>query len=204
MRELILASTSAYRRQLLAAAGIQVRCEAPEVDERAAEDAIRAEDPVVLARELARIKAIAVARRHPQALVIGADQVGYDPDEPGVRFGKPLDAVDHLDRLRSLVGRRHVLVTGLALIGGGHEIVEHETTEMVVRSDVEDAELAAYVATAEGAGCAGGYAVEGRGIFLFERIEGDWTNVIGLPIPRLIGLLRACGWRFSTTPLAGG
>lgn len=191
MRELILASTSPYRRRMLVDAGITVRTESPGVDERA----VQGSDPVELARELARRKARAVAERNPGAWVLGADQVVHDPDRAGDPYGKPADPEDHLRTLRAMVGRRHALVTGYAVIGPGVEVVGHEITMMYVRADLQDDELVAYVATGEGSGCAGGYAVEGRGVFLFDRIDGDWFNVIGLPLLRVMDVLRAHGWR---------
>lgn len=196
MRELILASTSPYRRQLLESAGIAFRAESPGVDERE----IQLADPVALATALARKKAFAVAARHPEALIIGADQVGYDLDPDGrptgAPFGKPTDREAQFQRLRAMVGRRHALVTAVVLKGPEVELVEHETTVLVARDDLEADELRAYVDTGEGLGCAGGYAAEGRGGFLFERVDGDWSNVIGLPMFRLVSMLRRCGWRF--------
>jgi septum formation protein len=192
MPDLYLASTSRWRQRLLADAGIPVLTESPGVDERS----VTIADPVGLASELARRKARAVFARHPESWVLGADQVGFDLDPPGELFGKPTDPEDHLRRLRSMVGRRHALVTAFALVGPDIERVEHETTVLTVRADLEEEELRAYVASGEGSGCAGGYAAEGRGVFLFERIDGDWSNVIGLPILRVMTALRAHGWRF--------
>ncbi len=198
MEALWLASTSPWRRRMLEAAGLRIRAEAPGVDERSV---LRA-DPVELARELALQKARAVAARHPGEWVLGADQVGYDPElrEP---FGKPADPEDHLARLASLVGRSHVLVTGFALVRGGdtpEEVVEDVSTSLVVRADLTREELLAYVRTGEGSGCAGGYAIEGLGAFLFERVDGDWFNVVGLPLLRVMTLLRERGWRFEVAP----
>lgn len=195
-----LASTSPWRRRLLQAAGVRVEVEAPGTDERA----VTLPDPVALARELARRKALAVAERHPGDWVIGSDQVGFDP-EIGEPFGKPDDPGDHLRRLRALAGRPHVLVTGVALIRVGRdgevdEEVFDERTTLHVRADLSDDELRAYVATGEGSGCAGGYAIEGLGAFLFERIEGDWFNVVGLPLLGLMSALRERGWRFGGDP----
>lgn len=190
MRELILASTSPWRRALLAEVGLAVRCEAPGVDE-ASDEA----DPEALARELAVRKARAVAARFPDAWVIGADQVAFDLEDRAP-FGKPRDPADHLARLRGMVGRTHGLVTGLALTGPGFEDVIAEETRMVVRADLADDELAAYVATGEGSGCAGGYAAERRGAFLFARVDGDFFNVVGMPVLRLFELFRHRGWRF--------
>lgn len=192
MPELILASTSPWRRQMLQAAGIPVRGEAPGVDE----DLVTDPDPVARARELAVRKARAVAARFPDAWVIGADQVAASLEGDRAPFGKPRDPEDHLARLRALRGGRHALVTGWAILGPGLAHVAHTETVMHVRSDLEDAELAAYVACGEGAGCAGGYAAEGRGAFLFSRIEGDWFNVLGLPLLEVMSVLRAHGWRY--------
>lgn len=190
--ELILASTSPYRVQLLRSAGIEARPEAPHVDEAA----IWSADPVELARERARAKARAVAARFPGARVIGADQVGFDLDGDRSIFGKPENRADQMRRLQAMRGRRHALVTAVVLASPRGEIVEHSTSTLGLRADLTDAELQAYVDTGEGEGCAGGYAAEGRGIFLFDHIDGDWTNIIGLPMVLVITLLRREGWRF--------
>ena len=194
MRRLVLASTSPMRRQLLATAGLAVEAVAPGVDEASAV----ANDPVGLVRELAHRKAVAVAHQHPDAWVIGADQVVFDPalQQP---WGKPPDPATHRARLMAMRGAEHHLVTGLAVVGPGIDAVEHQLTRLVVRGDVSDEEIAAYVATGEGAWCAGGYAAEAKGSFLFERIDGDWSNVMGLPLFRLYDLLRRHGWRFGAT-----
>lgn len=189
MRPIVLASTSPWRAALLRDAGIVAVCEAPGVDERAVVIA----EPSALASELARRKAWAVAPRHPDAWVIGADQVVTDGREI---WGKPVDADDHLARLRGMVGMAHQLVTGWCVVGPEGEAGGVVVTTMRVRADLEDAELRAYVATGEGTGCAGGYAAEGRGAFLFEAIDGEWSNVIGLPMSAVLGELRRRGWRF--------
>ena len=188
--DLVLASTSPWRRALLEDAGFRVEGVAPGVDERAC----TLTAPVELARELARRKAAAVATQRPQAFVVGADQVAH---LDGEAFGKPEDPADHLRRLTSLRGRTHDLVTGVALVGGGVERVFHETTRIRFRSDLTDAELQAYVASGEGAGCAGGYEAEHRGAWLIESVEGSWSNVLGLPVMRLISELRGLGWRLT-------
>lgn len=190
MPDLILASTSRWRRQMLLDVGVDVQTEAPEVDERA----FTADGPVELATLLARKKAEAVAARHPSAMVLGADQVVWDGCEV---FGKPRDSADHLARLCAMRGESHELVTAVCLLGPDLDVSLLERTKMTVRADLSDEELAAYVVSGEGSGCAGGYAVEGRGLFLFERIEGDWHNVIGLPLMRVLDVLRARGWRYG-------
>lgn len=190
--QLVLASTSPWRRRILEEAGLRVRCESPQVDE----SLVRSPDPVALVRELARRKAEAVAARLPDAWVLGADQVAFDP-ATGAIWGKPPDPDEHLRRLQAMRGRSHALVTGYALVAPDGVTVRHERTDMRVRADLTDGELAAYVATGEGSGCAGGYAAEARGAFLFEAVEGDWLNVLGLPLFRVFDLLRERGWRFE-------
>jgi septum formation protein len=127
--------------------------------------------------------------------VVGADQVLWDGHEV---IGKPADAADHLRRLRGFRGRSHTLLTGWHVVGpGGVHRSGVERTVLWVRGDLSDAELAAYVATGEGTGCAGGYAVEGHGAWLFERIDGDWFNVVGLPLLAVLTALRELGWRYD-------
>lgn len=182
----ILASTSPARRALLSSVGLAHEALSPGVDE----DVPPGTGPAETARVLAFRKAAAVAARHPDAIVIGADQV---LDFEGRPFGKPADEADALAGLRRLSGRAHSLVTGLAVLApGAPPLVEEERTILHVRA-LSDDEARRYVATGEWRGCAGGYRVEGRGLALFERIEGDWTNVLGLPMPRLLGHLRRLG-----------
>lgn len=178
---------------MLESAGFDVRCVPPEIDESLA----LAADPCDRAARLARQKARAVADRLPGAWVLGADQVAWDGAEV---FGKPRDAADHLARLRSLRGRSHDLVTAFAIVHPDGEDAGLETTRLWMRADLGDDELAAYVAGGEGTGCAGGYAAEGRGAWLFSRIEGDWNNVLGLPLFAVIAALRARGWRMPGPP----
>ena len=193
MSELILASGSQWRRQLLQSVGIQCRAEASGVEE----DHGASADPTALATLLSEQKAEAVAARYPEAWVLGADQVAYDPEAPEGHFGKPRNPVDHLARLKAMRGRPHVLVTGWTLLGPGLRRQGSVRTTLHVRADLEDAELQAYVASGEGSGCAAGYMAEGRGAFLFERIDGDWFNVLGLPLHDIWSVLRAEGWRFG-------
>jgi septum formation protein len=185
--ELVLASTSSGRKALLESLGVAFRCEAPGVEEdvpvgTAVRDA---------AAMLAERKARAVAGRHPTALVIGSDQiVSLD----GVPLGKPKDAVAARKQLLSLSGRGHEVVTGVCLVGPGFFSCEVDVARMKVFALSAD-ELDAYVATNEWKGCAGGYRIEGRGQALFESVDGDRTGVVGLPMGRLVRLLREAGVR---------
>lgn len=193
--EVLLASGSPWRRELLLRAGLPCRCEAPEVEEAE----IEGEDPVQTARLRALAKARWVAGRNPGRLVIGADQVLWDEAEPRPKaIGKPASAEAQLARLRSFVGRRHALCTAVALLApeewGGEEVFEVRS-RVRFRADLTDQELLAYVQWGEARACAGGYMVEGRGAALIEEVEGDLFNVIGLPIFALVGRLRARGLR---------
>ncbi len=188
MQELILASGSQWRAKMLRDAGVRVRCIESLVDE----SVVQAMDPVVLATTLARAKADVVHQANSSSWVLGADQVVFFEGEV---FGKPTDPADHLRRLRSMRGCTHQLVTAFVLLGPNGQVSEgHERTDLTVRADLSDAELRAYVQTGEGSGCAGGYAVEGHGAWLFESINGDWNNVIGLPLFRVLTVLRQYGW----------
>lgn len=200
---LVLASTSPWRRKILEDAGWTVEVEAPGVDEG---PLVGATPPDTAARRAAA-KAEAVAARHRPAPVaggawiLGADQVLVDGDEA---VGKPRDPADHLARLRSLRGRPHDLVTAWSLrhVPPPGERPQapadgRERTRLWMRDDLGDDELEAYVAGGEGRGCAGGYAIEGQGAFLFARVEGDWSNIVGLPLFAIQDALRARGWRFG-------
>jgi septum formation protein len=173
---------------MLESAGLAVTCVDPGVDE----DALVEVDPVRRASRLAAAKAEAVAVGREHQWVIGADQVVHLHGEV---FGKPRDPADHLARLRSMRGRHHELVTGWALRGPGAPGDGVVVTTMRVRADLTDQELSDYVATGEGAGCAGGYMAEAQGAFLFEAVDGDWFNIVGLPLFELMTALRARGWR---------
>lgn len=177
---------------MLADVGLFVTGEAAQIDE----SAIGGEGPREVALARARAKAKDVASRHPGAWVIGADQVVH---QNGEVFGKPPNPAAHRARLASMRGCSHELVTGWVLLGPGEPAEGLCTTRMVVRGDLTEDELEAYVADGEGSGCAGGYAAEGKGAFLFERVEGDWFNVIGLPLLDVLGALRHRGLRFPMT-----
>ena len=190
MPPLILASTSPWRRRMLECAGLAPQVVAPGVDEQTVQD----DDPIRLVRELARLKAGAVAAQHPEAWVIGADQVLFDGR--GIH-GKPSSEEEHLGRLLSMRGQTHLLVTGYRIVGPGIDVWDHETTRLTLRSDLEVEELRRYVASGEASNCAGGYAIEGHGVFLFSEIDGDYFNVLGLPLLRVLDALRAHGWRYE-------
>jgi len=189
---LVLASTSRWRLGLLEAAGIPCTAVAPEVDEDAIGSA--GDGPVRVARDRALAKARAVAALHPGRLVVGADQVVH---LDGEWIGKPIDEADWMRRLQAFAGRSHLLTTAVALVDDHGEDCFAVDSVVRFRSDLTSADLRAYIHHGEASGCAGGYMVEGRGVWLVEAVEGDWTNVVGLPVFALVQRLRDRGWRLS-------
>lgn len=186
--ELVLASTSPARRALLDGLGLPWRAVSPGVDE-AVPGALTVQQQVAL---LAERKARAVLAQAPQALVIGADQLASLDGQP---LGKPADEAAARAQLESLRGRSHRLYTAVCVAGPGFLGSEVDVATLTV-GPLSDAEVAGYVATGEWQGCAGAYRIEGRGQALFTRIEGDRTAIQGLPMPRLVQLLREAGVRF--------
>jgi len=184
---LLLASTSPARRALMDALGVPYQAEAPGVDEQ-----VPPGTPVEQATAmLARRKAEAVARANPDALVLGADQL---VELDGDALGKPPDEASALRQLQALSGRSHRIVTGVCLLGpaAGVDLREVDVVVMTLFPLPEE-ELRRYVATGEWRGCAGGYRVEGRGQALFQDIQGDRTSVQGLPMLRVVRMLRRAG-----------
>lgn len=181
--ELVLASASPRRRELLAQLGLPFQLFAPELDETPGADA---RDAVALVRRLARTKAEAGRRAFPQAVVIGADTEVALPGEPVL--GKPADADDAKRMLRSLAGRTHDVTTGMCVAAPGGLELRAVVTRVRLRP-LDEAEIAWYVATGEPAGKAGAYAIQGKGGLFVEAIEGSWSNVVGLPMAELTAML---------------
>ncbi|ODC02987.1 septum formation protein Maf [Terasakiispira papahanaumokuakeensis] len=206
MRPLILASGSIYRQQLLQKLRLPFVTASPDIDETP----LANETPSALVKRLAWHKAAAVAEQHPDALVIGSDQVciaddsPQDPANPMVKkvdeknatiLGKPGTPERAVAQLMALNGRRITLLTGLCLFDSAsleaHTIVEPFTVHFRTLSR---AEIEHYVALEQPLDCAGSFKAEGLGITLFERLEGDDPNtLIGLPLIRLTQLLQKMG-----------
>lgn len=179
---LLLASASPARRRLLEQAAIAHRVQVSGVDEEAIQDA----DPRRLVQLLARAKAQAVRDTCSDAAitaVLGCDSVLVFEGEV---FGKPVDAAEAITRWQRMAGGWGELHTGHCLLAG-QGVAPYERlatiTTRVQFAPLNDAEIAAYVATGEPLQCAGGFALEGRGGALVERIEGCFSNVIGLSLP---------------------
>jgi septum formation protein len=178
---LLLASTSPQRKAILEQLRIPFDVVAPNYHEATPEDA----DPLQVVREHAHGKAWSVADIAEDRPVIGVDTAVV---LGGRIFGKPADASDAEQMLEELSGKTHVVVSGLCLLTPGWEELEHETTQVAFR-ELTPRDLGTYVATGEWEGRAGAYAIQGRGASLVRFIEGDYLNVVGLPVALLIRLL---------------
>lgn len=173
-RQFILASASPRRAELLAAAGFTFTVAHADLDETP----LAAEPAGSYVRRLAEAKARAVAERYPDAVVLGADTtVVVDGDI----LGKPADAADAVAMLRRLQGRAHEVMTGVAVVVGGQVRVELATTR-VWFAFMADREIAAYVASGEPMDKAGAYGIQGRAACYVTRIDGSYSNVVGLPV----------------------
>jgi nucleoside triphosphate pyrophosphatase len=189
---LVLASKSKVRRSLLAAAGIPIDVQAAELDERAIEGGAATNEPSDVARHLAREKALVVGRSHPQRLVLGADQVlALD----GKRFTKPPDRTAARAQLRALSGRTHSLHSAVACVQNGVVAFEHVGVARLTMRTLSGEFLEAYLDAAVGAAMesVGAYQLEGLGSQLFERVEGDYFAILGLPLLEVLGFLRRHG-----------
>jgi septum formation protein len=189
---LVLASRSASRSAVLAGAGVPVDILPADIDERAIETQAGLRSPSQIALLLARAKASAISAKLPERLVLGADQTLALEQR---LFAKPADLAAASDQLKSLRGRTHELHSAVVVARGGAVLFEHcEIARLTMRS-FSDRFLAAYVGAAGLAVTAsvGAYQVEGIGIQLFERIEGDHFTILGLPLLRLLQFLRQHG-----------
>jgi septum formation protein len=187
---LLLASTSPTRRKLLESAGLPVDTQAPGIDERAIDP--RNLDPLSLARHLADEKALAVSRRHPERLVLGADQVLACDAEV---FHKPGDREAARAQLRRLSGRSHVLRSAGALARGGAVIDTFDASALLAMRPLSDDAIDTYLAAAgpDALQSVGVYQLENLGIHLFEKVEGDHSTILGLPLLPLLAALRRLG-----------
>jgi septum formation protein len=177
---LVLASASPRRRALLEAAGVAVDVDPVDVDEAR----LDGESPAQYVERLAREKAAAGARRHPDALVLGADTtVTLD----GAVLGKPVDAAEAAGMLRRLSGRTHEVLTGIAIAWRG-AIASHVERTAVAMAPLSEADIAWYVASGEPLDKAGAYAIQGLASRFIPRIDGSYANVVGLPVTAVLGL----------------
>ena len=186
MPQLILASTSRYRQELLARLRLPFEAVSPEVDEAA----LPGEAPAALAERLALAKARAVAARFPGAVVIGSDQVA---DLGGEAIGKPGSHAAATVQLRRMSGREVIFQTAVAIVATGLAAIER--AEVRVRFRVlSEAAIEAYLRADEPYDCAGSAKIESLGVALLEAVESDDpTALVGLPLIRTCALLRRTG-----------
>lgn len=188
---LILASGSPFRRQLLENAGIDFTVVRPEVDERFVEAPLKSSGatPEEVAQILAEAKAIEVSERNPDALVIGSDQT-LSLDDEALHKAEDMEAARR--RLLALSGRMHQLNSAVALARNGETLWRHVEVARLTMRALEPAYIGRYLARAgeKVLGSVGAYQIEGVGIQLFERIEGDYFTIVGLPLLPLLAKLR--------------
>ncbi|MFZ4518693.1 MAG: Maf family protein [Microthrixaceae bacterium] len=183
----VLASASPRRRELLARLGVEVEVDPADLDERP-RPGERATD---LALRLAAAKAATVAARHRGRVVLAADTVVEAPD--GAVLGQPVDDGDAVRMLTSLAGAEHHVVTAVAVVGADGVEATAVERAAVRFAALDREEIDEYVATGEPTGKAGAYAVQGIGAVLVERVNGDPTTVIGLPLRVAARLLAGAG-----------
>jgi septum formation protein len=185
--EIILASASPRRAELLESAGIRFDVVPGHIDETPLPD----EPPVEHVLRLAREKALEVARRESGRYFIGADTIVVCDDEI---MGKPQGDADATRMLRQLAGRSHQVITGFAVYDQTAErLITSAVSTEVVFTELSDAEIAAYVATGCPLDKAGAYAIQGGAAYMVARINGSYTNVVGLPLCEVVGVLRELG-----------
>lgn len=188
--ELVLASSSPRRVELLKLVGITPdRIDPADIDETP----LKGETPPRLAARLAMTKAGVVAERAPDAVVLAADTV--------VSVGRRLlekaaDEAECVRFLRLLSGRGHRVYTGVAVVAAGR-LTQRVVEARVTFKPLSDAEIAAYVASGEWRGKAGGYGIQGRAGAFVTRLVGSYPAVMGLPLPETVNLLNGAGWRAS-------
>lgn len=186
-QELILASSSPRRRDLLASLGLQFRVvpaelvEIPSPHEAARDFAVR----------VAEKKALVVGTKYPSAWVIGADTIVV---VEGEILGKPLDRADAKRMLQRLAGREHLVLTGYVLlkVAAEKKLKGVEETRVKINA-LEEREIEWYINTGEPFDKAGAYAIQGKGAFMVEWIKGSYTNVVGLPLCQLVRFFKDAG-----------
>lgn len=187
MRRIVLASESPRRKELLERAGLSFEVASSDFEE----DLSLPLPPLELARRLSRGKAESVASRYPDSIVIAADTFIV---LAGKVLGKPASAAEAARMLRAMSGRAHSVITGYTVLDtkSGREVSEAVETAVRFR-ELTEAEIDGYVATGEPLDKAGAYAIQGLGGALVEKVEGDYDNVVGLPVAALLEALRSFG-----------
>ena len=183
--EIVLASTSPRRQELLRQLGLAFRIVPSNFDEQVPEPL----EPAALVRHLALMKAREVLRQAPDALVIGADTVVV---LEGDILGKPRDRAHAIAMLERLQGREHQVMTGVALVKGERSLVAHEVTTVRFRS-LDRGQIERYVESGDPMDKAGAYGIQGRAAAMVSSISGDYFTVVGLPLSRTVQMLSEFG-----------
>ena len=182
--DLVLASASPRRKEILERLGFEFEV----IPAGLQEDQVLSEDPERNVKLLAELKGVDVQRMRPRKTIIAADTIVRCD---GVTLGKPADPEEAFEMLRSLSGREHSVITGVALIAPpNRRIVESESTKVFFRA-ISDAEISRYIDTSEPFGKAGAYAIQGLASAFVDRIEGCYFNVVGLPVALLFRMFGA-------------
>jgi septum formation protein len=189
-KPLILASQSHARRALLANAGITFEAIPAEINERAIQHASGLSSPGEIAALLAREKAVSVSLRRPDQFVVGADQTLALNER---LFSKPAGRAQAADQLRALAGRTHELHSAVAVARDGVTLFAEAAIARMTMRPLDDAAISAYLDAAGEAvtTSVGAYQLEGLGVHLFDRIEGDHFTILGLPLLPLLKFLRS-------------
>lgn len=188
--ELVLASTSRYRRELLERLGVPFHCAAPPVDEDAYKQS--GVDPIELAQQLARAKALSLHEQFPRAAIIGCDQVAVCG---GHVLGKPGTVERAIEQLLRMNGRTHELVTAVC-VWHAERVYEHTDRTRLTMRRLNRATIERYVAADQPLDCAGSYKLECRGIGLFAEIDtSDPSAITGLPLMAVTRMLADLGWQ---------
>jgi septum formation protein len=189
--DLVLASTSAYRRALLERLGVPFRCRAPLCDESALQGKATSIEPRLLAEELAFAKASSLTAQEREVTIIGCDQlVAFE----GRIYGKPGTAEHAVEQLARMSGKTHELITALVVLRGVETYRHTDITRLRIRTMSRDA-IERYIDADRPMDCAGSYKLESRGIVLFDRIDSDDPSAItGLPLIALVTILHELGF----------
>lgn len=186
-KNLILASRSPRRSELLRSLGLEFEVSPSKVDEITDPE----QSPEQNATNIARDKARWVARRNPGSYVLGADTMVVLDQEI---IGQPSDEEDACRILSKLAGKQHRVITGVVLISPNTEEYETAVVSRVTLKSISENEIRSYIATGEPLDKAGAYAIQGEGSFLVESWEGSWSNIVGLPLEALTDLFEQAGF----------